>query len=76
MIDDSKDEVYALSKTMRWYMAIFAVAIMVLKLIFAYLNNKQEKANQKLASTIIKSNKTKESLYTAMFKDVLTCTDK
>lgn len=72
MIDDSKDEVYALSKTMRWYMAIFAVAIMVLTLIFAYLNNKQEKANQKLASTIIKNNKTKESLYTAMFKDVLT----
>ena len=72
IIDDTKDEVYALSHTMRWYMALFAIAIVVLTLIFAYLNNKQEKANQKLASTIIKNNKTKESLYTAMFKDVLT----
>ncbi|WP_024861347.1 diguanylate cyclase domain-containing protein [Ruminococcus flavefaciens] len=72
MIDDTKDEVYSLTRVMRSYMAIFAVAILALTLLFAYLNNKQEKANQKLASTIIKSNKTKESLYTAMFKDVLT----
>lgn len=72
ILNDTKSEVYALSHTMRWYMALFAIAIVVLTLIFANLNNKQEKANQKLASTIIKSNKTKESLYTAMFKDVLT----
>lgn len=72
MIDDTKAEVYSLTHAMRLYMAIFGIAIVVLTIIFAYLNNKQEKANQKLASTIIKSNKTKESLYTAMFKDVLT----
>ena len=72
MMDDTKDEVYSLAHAMRTYMLIFAIAIVILTLLFAYLNNKQEKANQKLASTIIKSNKTKESLYTAMFKDVLT----
>lgn len=72
LLNDTKSEVYSLSHAMRWYMGIFAIAILVLTIIFAYLNNKQEKANQKLASTIIKSNKTKESLYTAMFKDVLT----
>ena len=71
-IDDTKSEVYSLTKVMRIYMAIFGVAILALIIIFSFINKKQEKVNQKLASTIIKNNKTKESLYTAMFKDVLT----
>jgi diguanylate cyclase (GGDEF)-like protein len=71
-IDDTKSEVYSLTKVMRIYMAIFGVAILALMLIFSFINKRQEKVNQKLASTIVKNNKTKESLYTAMFKDVLT----
>jgi len=72
ILNDTKSEVYSLTNVMRVYMAIFGVAVIILMLIFNFINKKQEKANQKLASTIIKSNKTKESLYTAMFKDVLT----
>ncbi len=72
MIDDTKSEVYALSGVMRIYMVIFAVVIVALFVLFAIINRKQERVNQKLASTIIKNNKTKESLYSAMFKDVLT----
>ncbi|SHM93706.1 diguanylate cyclase domain-containing protein [Ruminococcus flavefaciens] len=72
ILNDTKSEVYSLTNVMRVYMAIFGFAIIVLMLIFNFISKKQEKANQKLASTIIKSNKTKESLYTAMFKDVLT----
>lgn len=72
MLDDTKKEVYSLTNVMRAYMAIFGIAIIGLILLFSFINKKQEKVNQKLASTIVKSNKTKESLYTAMFKDVLT----
>lgn len=72
ILNDTKSEVYSLTNVMYFYMAIFGVALLGLIIVFNYINRKQEKANQKLASTIIKSNKTKESLYTAMFKDVLT----
>ena len=72
ILNDTKSEVYSLTHVMRIYMAIFGIALIILMLIFHFINQKQEKSNQKLASTIIKSNKTKESLYTAMFKDVLT----
>ena len=72
ILNDTKSEVYSLTNVMRIYMAIFGVAVLILMIIFNFINKMQEKANQKLASTIIKSNKTKESLYTAMFKDVLT----
>ncbi|EWM54781.1 sensor domain-containing diguanylate cyclase [Ruminococcus flavefaciens] len=72
MLDDTKKEIYSLTNVMRIYMGIFGLAIIGLMLLFSFINKKQEKVNQKLASTIVKSNKTKESLYTAMFKDVLT----
>lgn len=72
MLDDTKAEVYSLARIMRVYMAIFGLAVISLMILFSFINKKQERVNQKLASTIIKSNKTKESLYTAMFKDVLT----
>ena len=72
MLDDTKDEVYSLAHLMRTYMAVFGLALIGLIILFSFLTKRQEKVNQKLASTIVKSNKTKESLYTAMFKDVLT----
>lgn len=72
MLDDTKSEVFALTKVMRIYMLIFAVVIIVLMVVFYFINRKQEQVNQKLAASIVKNNKTKDSLYTAMFKDVLT----
>ena len=72
MLDDTRKEVYSLTYSLRIYMIIFAVVIVGLMLVFGIINKKQEKVSQKLASTIVKNNKTKESLYTAMFKDVLT----
>jgi GGDEF domain-containing protein len=72
MVTDNDHEVYAVSRNLRTYMIIFVVLIIGVVGVFAYLNKRQEKINQKLAQTIIKNNKTKDSLYTAMFKDVLT----
>ena len=72
MLNDTKHEVYTVSRNLRTYMLIFLAFIVGIVAIFAYLNKRQEKINQKLAQTIIKNNKTKDSLYTAMFKDVLT----
>ena len=51
---------------------IFAIVIIVLMVVFYFINRRQEQVNQKLAASIVKNNKTKDSLYTAMFKDVLT----
>ena len=72
MLDDTRSEVYALTYDLRIYMIIFALVLVGLMIVFSFITKKQEKVSQKLASTIVKSNKTKESLYTAMFKDVLT----
>ena len=72
MLDDPKDEAYSLTQLMRMYMAVFGIVVIALMLLFHFFNKKAEKVNKKLASTIVKNNKTKESLYTAMFKDVLT----
>lgn len=72
MINDTKSEVYSLTNIMSIYMAVFAVLIVALIAVFAFISKKQEQTNKKLASTIIKNDKTKQSLYTAMFKDVLT----
>ena len=72
MVDDTKDEIYSLTRLMRIYMGIFGLALIGLIILFSFISKRQEKVNHKLASTIVKNNKTKESLYTAMFKDVLT----
>lgn len=72
MLDENKKDVYSLTNVLRAYIALFGLAIVGLVVLFSFFNKKQEKVNQKLASAIVKSDKTKESLYTAMFKDVLT----
>ena len=71
-LDAPKSQVYALTISLRLFMIIFAIIIFAMAIIFSRIARKQQKADQKLASAIVKSNKTKESLYTAMFKDVLT----
>ena len=72
MLEDKKTEVFSLTTLMRIYMIIFSVVILVLMILFYFINKKQEQVNKKLAASIVKNNKTKDSLYTAMFKDVLT----
>ena len=72
LLDDPKTEAFALTSLMRVYTAVFGIVVIALMLLFFFFNKRQEQMNQKLASSIVKNNKTKESLYTAMFKDVLT----
>ncbi|MBR4627244.1 MAG: diguanylate cyclase [Ruminococcus sp.] len=72
MLDDTRKEVYSLTYDLRIYMVIFAAVLVGLMIVFSFITKKQQKVSEKLASAITKNNKTKESLYTAMFKDVLT----
>lgn len=71
-VDDTTSEVYALNRTMIIYLSIFAVIIIALTVVFYFITKRQQKINEKLVSTIAKANRTKKSLNTAMFKDVLT----
>lgn len=72
MIDDNKNEAFALTNTMRLYLGIFGVIILGLILVFNSITRRQAKINQKLVSTIAKNNQAKKSLNVAMFNDVLT----
>ncbi len=72
MLDAPKGEVYAMTIQMRIFIAIFGILIIGLILIFSFLNRRQEAINRKLTKQIDKTEKTKESLTTAMFKDILT----
>ena len=72
LIDDYTSEVFELRNTMVIYMIIFGIIILGLIVVFNFITKRQEKVNEKLASTIAKNTLTKKSLNTAMFKDVLT----
>ena len=72
MIDDNTSEAFALTNTMRLYLGIFGLIILGLILVFNAITRRQAKINQKLVSTIAKSNQAKKSLNLAMFNDVLT----
>ena len=72
MLDAPRSEVYAMTNRMLIFVAIFGILIIGLILVFALLNKRQAEANRKLSRQIRKTEKTKESLTAAMFKDVLT----
>ena len=72
MLDDPKSEVYKLTYSMRAFLTLFGVLLLGLMFIFAFINKRQESINKKLSSQIVKTEKTKQSLTTAMFKDILT----
>ena len=72
MLNAPKSEVYAMTNNMRAFVAIFGVLILGLVVIFGIINARQEAINRKLNKQIVKTEKTKESLSTAMFKDILT----
>lgn len=75
LLTDLKSEVYGLSNSMLTFLLVFGALLIGLMLVFHLLNKRQEATNRKLSSQIVKTEKTKESLTTAMFKDILTEAD-
>lgn len=72
MLDGPKNEIYSLTIRMRIFLSIFGVLIIGLAFVFALINKAQEATSKKLSSQIAKNEKTRQSLTTAMFKDILT----
>ena len=57
---------------MRLFLLAFGAILVALTTVFFFINKRQEKINERLVSTIAKNAQTRQSLNTAMFKDVLT----
>jgi diguanylate cyclase (GGDEF)-like protein len=72
MLNAPKSEVYKVTNNMRVFVAVFGLLILGLVVIFGFINARQEAINRKLNKQILKTEKTKDSLSTAMFKDILT----
>ena len=71
-VNAPKSDVYSLTYAMRVFLGAFGAIIVALTVVFFFINKRQERINQKLVSTIAKNAQTRQSLNTAMFKDVLT----
>lgn len=71
-INDPKTEIYALTNYMRLFLLAFGAILVALTVVFFFINKRQEKINERLVSTIARNAQTRQSLNTAMFKDVLT----
>ena len=71
-VNAPKTEIYSLTYAMRMFLGAFGVIIVILTVVFFFINKRQERINEKLVSTIAKNAQTRQSLNTAMFKDVLT----
>ncbi|SFC03986.1 sensor domain-containing diguanylate cyclase [Ruminococcus albus] len=72
LVSAEQKDVYALSNAMRMFLIVFGYILLALTIVFFLISKRQEKINQKLISTIAKNSQTRQSLNTAMFKDVLT----
>lgn len=72
LLTDRTSEVYQLSNSMLAFLLVFGLLLFGLMVVFHLINKRQEAVNKKLSSQIVKTEKTKESLTTAMFKDILT----
>ena len=72
MINDTKSEVYGLTYAMRLFLLLFGLLMIGIMIVFHLLNKRAEQTNQKLSSQLVKTEKTKQSLTTAMFQDLLT----
>lgn len=72
MLDAPSEEVYAMEHQLRIFIWIFSALIIGLIVVFAVINRKQELINEKLSKQVTKTEKTKESLNTAIFMDILT----
>ena len=72
LLTDRTSEVYRLSNSMLAFLLVFGLLLISLMIFFYLLSKRQEAVNKKLSSQIVKTEKTRESLTTAMFKDILT----
>ncbi|MCQ2417799.1 MAG: diguanylate cyclase [Oscillospiraceae bacterium] len=72
MLNAEKSEVFALATQLRVAMLILGIMILGLLIVFSIINKRQETTSRKLNSQIAKNEKAKQSLTTAMFKDILT----
>lgn len=72
MVDDTEDEIFALTKNMRIYMIIFCVFCIAIIFVFNISGKIHRDTAKKLTSAVQKNEKVKESLNTAVFNDVLT----
>ncbi len=75
MIDDTENEIFALTKSMNIYLLVFCIFCICLIVFFNFISKKQEETARKLTSAVAKNTKTKESLATAIFNDILTDTN-
>lgn len=71
-ITQPQKEYYSLTQTLLIYLIVFALFCIIILIIFSFINKKQEETNVKLNSVEKKNAKTKESLNTALFNDILT----
>ncbi|MBR3418866.1 MAG: diguanylate cyclase [Oscillospiraceae bacterium] len=72
MFNDTRSEVYGLTYAMRLFLLLFGLLMIGLMIVFHLLNKRAEQTNQKLSSQLVKTERTKQSLTTAMFQDILT----
>ena len=72
MFNDTRSEVYGLTYAMRLFLLLFGLLMIGIMLVFHLLNKRAEQTNLKLSSQLVKTEKTKQSLTTAMFHDILT----
>jgi len=72
IITQPQKEYYSLTQTLIVYLVIFALFCIIIAVVFSFINKKQEETNLRLNSAVKKNAKTKESLNTALFNDILT----
>lgn len=71
-VDGTHMELFSLTTSMVVFLIIFAALYIVIAVIFNRLGKKQEETLGKLETSLRKTEKTKESLNTAIFNDILT----
>lgn len=74
MICDKHAELYSLTFKMIGFLVVFIVFYIIIAIFFSVMNKKNIEVVSKLESTVQKNIKTKESLSTAVYNDILTDT--
>ncbi len=72
MLNDPKSDVLGVAYAMLAFLLLFGLLMIGMMIVFHLINKRQEQINKKLTSQVVKTEKTRQSLTTAMFKDILT----
>lgn len=72
MIDGFRPQLFSMTTNMAVFLIIFAGLYIIIAIVFNRLGKKQEQTLSELQTSLKKSAKTKESLNTAVFNDILT----